>query len=115
MLSDFYANGDINKDDIAKTIEIVLKGDTESDAKIESAKTMKIATEAGTNRTQAQADANKAKLGDARVFENAVITSTGCIASYKLTKVDDTTVELSGIMINSKGNYKVDVSAAFAN
>ena len=113
MLGDFYIRetGEVN--DIAETIELVLK-EAGNDVSLQSAKTMKIATTTNDVRTQAKADANKAKLADAKVFEkNVVITTTDCMATYKLTKVDDTTYELSGVMINSKGNYKVDVSACF--
>ncbi len=118
LLADFYdsTTGEVN--DIAKTIEVVLKGGTNGDpypAVLESAKTMIIANRPGNNRTQEQTDANKAKLADAKIFPNVVFTTTGCIATYTLTKVDDVTYKLSGVMINSKGNYKVDVSAAFAN
>lgn len=116
MLSDFYANGDINNNEIASSIEIVLKGETETnDVRIESAKTMTIATTPNEQlgRTQEQCDANKEKLADAKVFESAIITTTDCIATYKLTKVDDFTYNLNGVRINSKGTLKIDVSAYF--
>ena len=113
LLGDFYAGGDINNADVAKTIEIVLKGEG-ADVKIESAKTMTIATTpADGKRTQEQCDANKAKLADAKVFPNAIITTTDCIATYTLTKVDDITYNISGVVINSKGTLKIDTSAAF--
>ena len=116
LQSDFYdkTTGEINKDDVAKTIEIVLKGEGD-DVKIESAKTMKIATETNDVRDQAKADANKAKLADAKVFPTAIITTTDCIATYTLTKVDDITYTISGVVINSKGTLKINTSAAFAN
>lgn len=115
LLGDFYAAGDINNADVAKTIEIVLKGEGE-DVKIESAKTMTIATTpAEGKRTQEQCDANKAKLADAKVFPTAIITTTDCIATYTLTKVDDITYTISGVVINSKGTLKINTSAAFAN
>ena len=121
MLSDFADKDNgyiINKEDVAKTIEIVLKGDTETDptpAYIESAKKMNIATNPGNKRTQEQADANKAILADAHVYDAAIITTTNCIATYKLTKVEGKayTYLLSGIVINSKGTLKIDTSAAF--
>ncbi len=112
MLGDFYDRGTGEVNDIAKTIELFLGGYDDM-LHLESAKNLKIANTTNDVRTQAIADANKAKLADARVFENVVVTSTDCIATYKLTKVDDTTYELSGVMINSKGNYKVDVYSCF--
>lgn len=121
MLRDFYDHNTGKVNDIAKTIEVVLKGGTNEDpspARFESAKTMTVATtpggEAGV-RTQEKCDANKAKLADAKIFPNVVFTTTGCIATYTLTKVDDVTYKLSGVMINAKSDYKVDVSALFAN
>jgi len=117
LLYDFYnsTTGDIDKDDVAKTIEIVLK-DVEGGVKIESAKTMTVANTPKTGtRTQEQCDANKAKLADARIYDNAIITTTDCIATYTLTKVDDITYTISGVVINSKGTLKINTSAAFAN
>ncbi|MBO7497293.1 MAG: hypothetical protein J6T98_12145 [Salinivirgaceae bacterium] len=110
-LADFYdtTTGEVN--DVASKIEVYLT----EDLNLACAKALKVANTTNDVRTQAKADANKAKLADAKVFDTAVITSTNCIATYKLTKIDDATYEISGVMINSKGNYKVDVSAAFAN
>lgn len=121
MLMDFYNNntGVIDQDAIAKTIEIVLKGDTQADptpANIASAKTTQVANTPNAGvRTQEQCDANKTKLADAKIYDNVVFTTTGCIATYTLTKVDDVTYTISGIMINNKSNYKIDVSGVFAN
>ena len=107
MLKDFYdsATGEVN--DQAKTIEVYLT----EDLKLASAKGLKVATTTNEVRTQAKADANKAKLAAAKVFDNCVITTTECIATYKITVIDDKTVELSGIVINSKGTLKIDTSA----
>ncbi len=107
MLKDFYdsATGEVN--DQAKTIEVYLT----EDLKLASAKGLKVATTTNDVRTQAKADANKAKLAAAKVFDNCVITTTECIATYKITVIDDKTVELSGIVINSKGTLKIDTSA----
>lgn len=111
MLTDFYdaTTGEVN--DKAATIEVYLT----EDLKLAPARGLKIATTTNEVRTQEKADANKAKLADAKVFETAVITSTNCIATYTATKIDDMTVKLSGIVITSKGTLKIDVSGAFAN
>ena len=111
MLGDFYDDktGEVN--DVAKTIEVYLT----EDLKLAPARGLKVATTTNDVRTQEKADANKAKLADARVYDSAVITSTNCIATYTATKIDDMTVELSGIVITSKGTLKIDVSGAFAN
>ena len=105
MLGDFYKDGAITNAEIANSIEIVLKGEG-ADAKIESARTMKIA--------QASAEI-AATLADAKVYPTAIITTTDCIATYTLTKVDDVTFTISGVVINSKGTVKIDTKGAFAN
>ena len=111
MLKDFYdsATGEVNE--VAKTIEVYLT----EDLKLASARGLKVATTTNDVRDQAKADANKAKLADSKVFESAIITTTDCIATYKVTVKDEKTVTLSGIVINSKGTLKIDTSAAFAN
>lgn len=111
MLGDFYdaTTGDVN--DVAKTIEIYLT----EDLKLAPSKGLKVATTTNEVRTQEKADANKAKLADAKVFPTAIITTTDCIATYTVTPKDEKTVTLSGIVINSKGTLKIDTSAAFAN
>ena len=114
MLKDFYdsSNGNIKDEAVASKIEVALKGEGDN-VSLESAKLLNITVAADGKRTQEQADANKAILADAKIFENAIITTTDCIATYKLTKVDDVTYEISGIVINSKGTLKIDTSAAF--
>lgn len=102
MLKDFYADGKITDTAIANSIEIFLQ----EDLTIASAKGLKVA----------KADAGIAStLADAKVYETAaaVITTTKCIATYKVTKKDDMTVTLSGVVINSKGTIKIDTSEAF--
>jgi len=116
MLGDFYdsATGNIKDEAVASKIEVALKGEGDN-VSLESAKTLNITVAADGKRTQEQADANKATLADAKIFPTAIITTTDCIATYKLTKVDDVTYEISGIVMNSKGTLKIDTSAAFAN
>ena len=106
------ATGDIKDKAVASKIEVALKGEGDN-VSLESAKLLNITVAADGKRTQEQADANKAILADAKIFENAIITTTDCIATYKLTKVDDVTYEISGIVMNSKGTLKIDTSAAF--
>lgn len=114
MLGDFYdkTTGEVNE--VATKIEVALVGEGDN-VKLESAKTLKVANETNEVRTAEKAAANKEKLADAKIYENAIITTTDCIATYKLTKVDDVTYEISGIVMNSKGTLKIDTSAAFAN
>ncbi|MBR5167515.1 MAG: hypothetical protein IKW86_05540 [Salinivirgaceae bacterium] len=115
MLKDFYdsSNGNISDEAVASKIEVALKGEGDN-VSLETAKLLTIAnTPKDGVRSQEQCDANKAILADAKIFENAIITTTDCIATYKLTKVDDVTYEISGIVINSKGTLKIDTSAAF--
>lgn len=100
MLGDFYKDGAIINDEVAASIEIMLQ----SDLTIASAQNLKIA--------KASAEI-AAKLADAKVYPTAVITTTDCIATYTVTPVDEMTVKLSGIVINSKGTLKIDTSAAF--
>lgn len=117
MLGDFYdsATGNIKDEAVASKIEVALKGEGDN-VSLETAKLLTIAnTPKDGVRSQEQCDANKAILADAKIFENAIITTTDCIATYKLTKVDDVTYEISGIVMNSKGTLKIDTSAAFAN
>jgi hypothetical protein len=115
MLGDFYdsATGNIKDEAVASKIEVALKGEGDN-VSLETAKLLTIAnTPKDGVRSQEQCDANKAILADAKIFENAIITTTDCIATYKLTKVDDVTYEISGIVMNSKGTLKIDTSAAF--
>lgn len=114
LLADFYDSTTGVVNDVANNIELVLRGEY-SDVSLVSAKMLKIANTTNDVRTQEKADANRAKLADAKIFPNVVFTTTGCIATYTLTKVDDVTYKLSGVMINAKSDYKVDVSALFAN
>lgn len=111
LLADFYdaATGEVK--DVASTIEVYLT----EDLKLASARGLKVATTTNEVRDQAKADANKAKLADAKVFPTAIITTTNCIATYTVTPKDEKTVTLSGIVITSKGTLKIDVSGAFAN
>lgn len=112
-LGDFYntEDGSLKNAAYANSIEIYLT----SDLKIASAKGLKVATTTNDVRSQEEADAIKAALADAKVYEanKCVITTTDCIATYNIEVIDANAVWLSGVRINSKGTLKIDTSAAF--